>query len=511
MIKIFTAGQIKELDQYTIENEPVLPEDLVGRAAGAFACEFARRYGKQYRVVVFAGQGNNGADALAVAALLTENYSFPHVETYLFNPPSGKLSEVCERNRQRLKATGSAAFTEVKAHFSPPPLGERDVVIDGLFGSGLNRPLTGGFAGVVGYINRSGATIVSIDLPSGLFCEDNRENSPAAVIRAKLTLTFGSPRLAFFLPENAMYAGEWKTLDIGIHPRIIADTHTPYYMVDEDYVAQSIRPRSKFVHKGMFGHALLVAGSRGKMGAALLAAKACLRAGAGLLTVHLPSCGEAILQSAFPEAMLSLDEDTGCVTSLPDDLEPYTAIGIGPGLGRSAEAAYVLKTLLAEAASPLVIDADAINIIAANKEDMLPLIPPDTILTPHVKEFERLAGECDSSYERLMKARTFAAEHKLVVVLKGACTATCTPQGNIFFNNTGNPGMATAGSGDVLTGLILGLLASGHPPVEAATCGVLLHGLAGDIALAYQSEESLTAGDIIEKIGKAFRQTRMED
>ncbi|MDR1357060.1 MAG: NAD(P)H-hydrate dehydratase [Tannerellaceae bacterium] len=510
MKKIFTSGQVKKLDLYTIEHEPVSAEDLVERAAGVFACEFARRYGKQYRVVVFAGQGNNGADALAVARLLAEEHTFPHVETYLFNPPSGKLSEVCARNRQRLRMSG-AVFTEVSAHFSPPPLGERDVVVDGLFGSGLSRPLTGGFAGVVGYINRSGATIVSIDLPSGLFCEDNRQNTPDTIIRAKLTLTFGSPKVAFFLSENEAFAGEWKTLDIGLHPQVVADTQTPYYLVDEADAAEAIRPRSKFAHKGMYGHALLVAGSRGKMGAALLAAKACLRAGAGLLTVHLPSCGETILQVAFPEAMLSLDADDVCVTSLPDDLSPYTAIGIGPGLGRRPEPAVILKTLLAEATRPLVIDADALNIIAANKEDMLPLIPPYTILTPHVKEFERLAGECDSSYERLMKAQAFAVEHQLIIVLKGACTATCTPEGNIFFNNTGNPGMATAGSGDVLTGLILGLLASGHPPVEAATCGALLHGLAGDIALAYLSEESLTAGDIVEKIGKAFRQTRMED
>ncbi|MDR1646389.1 MAG: NAD(P)H-hydrate dehydratase [Tannerellaceae bacterium] len=503
MIKIFTTGQLQTLDQYTITHEPILPADLVERAARAFAAEFIRRYEKERRIIVFAGQGNNGADALAIARLLTEEYAFAHIETYLFNPSPGRLSEPCEDHKRRLMETDGAAFTEVTSTFVPPALGERDIVIDGLFGAGLNRPLEGGFAAVVRYINDSEATVVAIDLPSGLMGEDNSGNTTDAILRADVTLTFGFPKLAFFLAENEPYVGAWKMLDIGLHPDIVAGTTTPWYLVADDDVAQAIRPRSKFAHKGMFGHALLVAGSRGKAGAALLAAKACLRSGAGLLTVHAPACAELILQTACPEAMFSLDAHPDYFTTLPD-IKAYSAIGAGPGMGQHPESAAALKALLQKASIPLVVDADALNLIAADKE-LLALVPPHSILTPHPKEFDRLAGESGNSFERLMKAQAFAVEHRCVVVLKGACTATCTPEGNVCFNNNGNPGMATAGSGDVLTGVILGLLASGHPPVEAALCGVLLHGAAGDLAAAYQSEESLLAGDIIDKLGKAFQ------
>jgi NAD(P)H-hydrate epimerase len=258
----------------------------------------------------------------------------------------------------------------------------------------------------------------------------------------------------------------------------------------------------------MFGHALLIAGSRGKAGAALLAAKACLRSGAGRLTVHLPSCAEGMMQTAFPEAMLSLDADPEHFSSLPD-LRACSAVGIGPGLGNHPQSAAALKTLVQEIACPLVLDADALNLIASD-EELFQFLPPYSILTPHPKEFDRLAGESDSSYERLMKAQAFASAHQLVVVLKGAHTATCTPEGNVYFNSSGNPGMATAGSGDVLTGVILGLLAAGYTAEESAVIGVLLHGIAGDLTLISQSQESLLAGDIIEQLGKAFKQTASE-
>jgi NAD(P)H-hydrate epimerase len=504
MIKIFTTEKVKELDEYTIKHEPILPIDLIERAAGVFVGEFVRRYKKQNRVIVFAGQGNNGADALAISRLLHEEL-FDKVETYLLNPPSGTLSAACEENKRKLlDAHADAVFKEIEAQFQPPLLNRHDVVIDGLFGSGLNRPLTGGFAAVVNYINQSEATVVSIDLPSGLFGEDNRGNTPDAIIRADVTLTFGFPRLAFFLAENEPYVGKWKTLDICLHPDGIAHTPTSYYQVTEYDAAQALPARSKFAHKGMFGHALLIAGSRGKMGASLLASRACLRSGAGLLTVHLPSGGEHMLQTAFPEAMISPDPQEDYVTTLPD-ITPYPAIGIGPGLGTHPASGHVLKTLLQQSSRPLVIDADALNLIALNRE-WIDDIPSRSILTPHPKEFDRLAGASDSSYDRLMKAQNFAAEHSLIVTLKGAHTATCTPDGNIYFNSSGNPGMATAGSGDVLTGIILGLLAAGHHPEEAAQTGVFIHGTAGDLAAIYQSEESMIAGDLIGKLGKAFKQ-----
>ena len=445
MIKIFSTDKVRELDKYTIQNEPISSIDLVERAATVFTSEFCRRYSKQTRIIVFAGQGNNGADALAIARMLTD--AGYRVETYLFNPTM-RLSDDCELNKQRLLHMEKIEFTEVVDDFVPPELEERDVVIDGLFGSGLNRPLTGGFAAMVKYINQSDATVVAIDIPSGLFGEDNRKNDPDAIIHADLTLTFGFPKLAFLLPENAEFVGEWKVLDILLHPEIIASTPTQFTLVTEEDIAAVFQPRNRFAHKGTFGHALLIAGSHGKMGAALLSAKACLRSGAGLLTVHIPGRGEQILQTAFPEAMVDLDQHQDHFSSV-SGIKAYSSIAIGPGLGHH----------------------------------------PD-------------------SYERLKKAQAFATDHQLCVVLKGAYTAICTATGNVYFNNCGNPGMATAGSGDVLTGIILALLAQGLEPETAAVSGVFLHGTAGDLAAVYRSEESMIASDITDMLGKAFKQIK---
>lgn len=503
MIKIFSTDKVRELDRYTIQNEPISPIDLVERAATVFTSEFCRRYSKQNRIIVFAGQGNNGADALAVARMLTE--AGYRIETYLFNP-SMHLSKECEANKQRLLHMDKMEFTEVVDDFMPPELDERDVVIDGLFGSGLNRPLAGGFAAMVNYINQSDATVVSIDIPSGLFGEDNRKNDKDAIIRADLTLTFGFPKLAFLFPENAEYVGEWKVLDILLHPDAIEETPTRFIMITEEDIAAVFRPRNRFAHKGMFGHALLIAGSRGKMGAAVLSARACLRSGAGLLTVHIPERGEQILQTAFPEAMTDLDANRDHFSSVAG-IKAYTAVAVGPGLGKHPDSAKALEQMLQVAEKPLVLDADALNLIAAEK-DLLKRIPPRSILTPHPKEFDRIAGECGNSYERLMKAQAFAVEYQVCVVLKGAYTATCTSAGNIYFNSSGNPGMATAGSGDVLTGVILGLLAQDIEPETACVAGVFLHGSAGDLAAVYHSEESMVAGDITDMLGKAFKQLK---
>ncbi|MCD7936067.1 MAG: NAD(P)H-hydrate dehydratase [Tannerellaceae bacterium] len=503
MTKIFFTEQVKILDQYTINNEPILPIDLVERAATVFLHEFCRRFSKQKRIVVFAGQGNNGADALAVARLLKdEAYK---VETYLLNP-SEHLSTECEINKQRLLDMPNHQLTEVIDDFIPPILTAQDVVIDGLFGSGLNRPLTGGFAAVVDYINQSDSTVVSIDIPSGLFGEDNRSNNPDAIIKSDLTLTFGFPKLSFLFAENDEYVGEWKVLEIGIHPDIIQSTTTHFSLITEEDILPHIPKRKKFSHKGTFGHALLIAGSRGKMGAAVLAARGCLHSGAGMITAHVPKCGEIVFQTAFPECILSLDRHDEFFTQVPD-LRSFDAFGIGPGLGKRLESSSAMDYLLQYALKPIVIDADAINLIAANM-DLFNHIPKRSILTPHPKEFDRLAGKSNSGYERLMKAKSFAEQNKLFIVLKGAYTAVCTPEGNVYFNSTGNPGMATAGSGDVLTGIILGLLAQNYDPGIAAITGVFLHGMAGDLAAVFHSEESMVAGNIIEMLGKAFKQIR---
>ena len=503
MKKLFETSKIKELDVYTIENEPIAAIDLVERAASVFVNEFSRRFTSRHtRIYVFAGQGNNGADALAIARLLNEQGYY--VFTYLINPTS-MLSPECEINKDRLKNEGYRKLIEIEKSFSPPKLELQDIVIDGIFGSGLNRPLEGGFAKIVDYINQSEATVVSIDIPSGLFGDDNKNNNPQYIIQADLTLTFEFPKLSFLMPENSIYVGEWKELPIGIHPNALLETKTSYGLITDEDIASLIRVRERFAHKGDFGHALLVAGSKGKMGAAILAAKSCLRSGAGLLTVYLPNRGEIVMQVAMPEAMVEIDSNPDYVTELPD-ISKFDAIGIGPGIGKADETRELLQKLL-EAANkkPLVIDADALNLIADNSE-LLHRLPEGTILTPHIGEFDRLTGSSYDSYERIQKARTIAAEQKICIILKGAYTAVCTPTGRIFFNTSGNPGMATAGSGDVLTGIILGLLSQGYRPEEASVIGVYLHGVAGDLAAASLSEESMIAGDIIQMLGVTFKQ-----
>jgi NAD(P)H-hydrate epimerase len=507
MKKIFETSQIKGIDQYTIKNEPIASIDLVERAATVFVNEFCRRYtSHQNRIYVFAGQGNNGADALAIARLLTEKGY--NVFTYLVNP-SNMLTPDCKENKRQIQETDNKQFTEVTKEFAPPVLTGQDIIIDGLFGSGLNRPLEGGFAGIVAYINASEATVVSIDIPSGLFGEDNRDNHPQSIIQADLTLTFEFPKLSFLFPENADYVGEWKVLPIGFHPDALKNSKSNYGLITDEDIPSLIRPRHRFTHKGDYGHALLIAGGTGKMGAAVLAANACLRSGAGLLTTHIPNRGENIMQISLPEAMVSLDANSDYISKLPD-ISKYKAVGIGPGIGTKNMTADAFETLLRTVAStPLVIDADALNIIA-QKTELLKLLPEGTILTPHTGEFDKIAGANKSEYERIQKAREIANEQKVCIVLKGAYTAVCIPSGKVFFNTTGNPGMATAGSGDVLTGILSGLLAQGYGFEAAAVIGVYIHGLAGDLAAKTLSQESMLAGDIVKMLGKAFLQMGAE-
>ena len=294
-----------------------------------------------------------------------------------------------------------------------------------------------------------------------------------------------------------------KLPTIDLHSLVRKETGIKYFSVEKTDIASLIPKRNTFAHKGNFGHALLVAGSRGKTGAAVLAAKACMRSGAGLLTVHIPACGELILQTSVPEAMVEIDKEHDYITDL-ESFSKYNAIGIGPGIGCNEKTAGVLLQLFENAKQPLVLDADAINLLAQNEKSQH-LLPADSILTPHAGEFDRLAGNSENAYERLEKACQWAVQHKSYIVLKGAYTAVCTPNKECYFNSTGNPGMATAGSGDVLTGIILGLLAQSYSPLNASLTGVFLHGLAGDIAACEKSQESLIASDIIENLGLAFK------
>lgn len=499
-MKIFTSAQVHELDKYTIEHEPVKSIDLMERAARLLTRAITERWPNTVPVIVFAGPGNNGGDAMAVSRMLLEQGY--QVQTFLFNI-SGHLSADCIENKRRLcDKKGRPLFVEVTQEFDPPRLEQGMLVVDGLFGSGLNKPLAGGFASLVKYINASKAEVVSIDVPSGLMTEDNTYNVSANIIRATQTLTLGQLKLAFLFAENQPYVGQVRILDIRLSKEGIAKMESSYTLMEEEMAVAMLKPRDKFAHKGQMGSALIIAGSYGMAGAAILSTEACLRAGAGKVTVHTPKRNVPILQTAVPEAIVSIDrEETMFTEGVPT--EDFQAVGIGPGLGTSEQTAITLIAQLRRTQCPLVVDADALNILAAHRAWMQQL-PKGVILTPHPKELDRMEGKSIDSYERLTKARQLAERLQGYVVLKGHYTAICMPDGHVVFNSTGNAGMATAGSGDVLTGIITGLLSRGYDRQQACVLGVYLHGLAGDLAARELGEESLLASDLIRYLPKAF-------
>ncbi len=501
-MKIFNAAQVREIDSYTIKHEPVVSVDLMERAAARLAGWYVRHYHTDQKVVIFAGPGNNGGDALAMARMLAERQF--RVECFLLS--FGKLSKDCAINKDRLVKQAKVNLREIGEGDPLPEIARHDVIVDGIFGSGLTRKVAGFPGKVIRHINENSSTVVAIDIPSGLFGEDNSANDYKRVIQADFTLTFQFPFLSFFFDTNNPYVGNWRVHDIQLHPEAINSMETPYRTLEADDIKNVLPIRDRFSHKGTFGHALIISGCYGMMGAALLAGESCLRGGAGLVTLHVPRFGYGIVQTAFPEAIVSLDQSDILFSEAPD-LEPFSAIGVGPGLGCKPNTGKGVKQLLESAKVPLVIDADALNIISQHP-DWLKFVPEGSILTPHPKEFDRMAGESDNSYQRHLMQREFAKEFRVFVVLKGTYTGIATPGGEYWLNTTGNPGMATGGSGDVLTGLITGLLAQGLQPLDAAKAGVYLHGLAGDLAVQESSEEAVIAGDIMRKLGKAFREVR---
>ena len=489
-MKIFPSSSIKKLDAYTIENEPIASIDLMERAATVLTKAITDRWNTETPVTIFAGPGNNGGDALAVARMMAEKgYK---IEVFLFNT-KGELSPDCQTNKELVEMMEEVKFHEISTQFVPPALTPDHLVIDGLFGSGLNKPLSGGFAAVVKYINSSPAMVVAIDIPSGLMGEENTFNVKANIIRADVTFSLQLPKLAFLFAENTEFVGEWELLDIQLSEDGIEEMETNYEMLEIEQIRSLIKPRKQFAHKGNFGHALLIAGSKGMAGASVLAARACLRSGVGLLTVHAPMCNNDILQTSIPEAIVETDINETCF-----------AVPTGPGLGRNEETEAALLEQLEHCQTPVVVDADALNILA-NHRHALTHLPKGSILTPHPKELERLTGKCQDSYERLMKACELARAAHVHIILKGAYSAIITPEGKCFFNPTGNPGMATGGSGDVLTGVILALLAQGYPTEEAAKIGTYIHGLAGDVAQKKQGMIGMIASDIITCLPTAWQ------
>lgn len=502
-MKIFKTSLIAALDKFTTENEPISGIDLMERASSKVVDFIMKSDNIWGDIIFFCGQGNNGGDGLAVARMLTKFDKRFHISVFIVKSTKG-FTPSAQTNFERLQKLEIVEIKFIDKEEDIPSLSKKCTIIDALFGSGLSRPLEGLPAKVVDAINKSGQHVVSIDIPSGLMGEDNSLNNRENIIKASKTISFQFPKLAFLLPENDCFVGQWYVVPIGLHKEALDTTESSYFLIDSNYVKDKIVIRPRFSHKGIFGHALLIAGSYGKMGAAILSAKACLRSGAGLLTTHIPHNTYPIMQVALPESMSDIDDSDLMFTSVKD-LTPFSAIGVGPAIGTKTNSQRGFKMLLEQAHCPIVIDADGLNILSMNK-DWMKLLPANTIITPHPGEFDRLAGHSESGFERLQKAIKMATEYNIIVVLKGAFTAIATPNGNVFFNSTGNPGMATAGSGDTLTGMILGLLSQKYTPLDAAIVGVYLHGLAGDIAAKKRGENGLIASDIIDHIGKAINQ-----
>ncbi len=502
-MKIFSAEEIRLWDQYTIEQEPISSINLMERAAGKCVEWLIQEFPDAASFGIFCGKGNNGGDGLAIARMLMNQEYL--VTVYILDPVTiglgHKGTDDFQTNLARLHKLPNPAIHFIQSEQSFYPFPEGQINIDALFGSGLNRKLEEVTANLVEHINKSGREIVSIDIPSGLFVD--RSSKDNLTIHATHTLTFQCYKPAFLFAENEEAVGEIHILDIGLHTDFYQSVHNKFELVDDTIIHSNHKPRKKFSHKGSYGHALLVAGSYGKIGAAVLSAKACMRSGVGLLTCHIPKCGYDILQSTVPETMVMTDFNSSFNTKVEDDLTKYEAIGIGPGIGIASETKMMLREIFDAYRSPVVLDADALNLLSSQK-DLYKLIPAGSILTPHPKEFERLFGETANEFDRVLLALQKAKELNCIIVLKGHHSFIATTDGKGFFNSTGNAGMATAGSGDVLTGILTGLLAQGYSSVEAAILGVYVHGLAGDIAAEKLSMESLVAGDIINNLSQAF-------
>ncbi|MBI1342808.1 MAG: NAD(P)H-hydrate dehydratase [Terrimonas sp.] len=497
-MKIFSAQQIRDWDEYTIRQEPVSSINLMERAARACVEWFDNNgyLSASRHFTILCGKGNNGGDGLAMARLFFQKGIQPAVYILEFGH---KGTDDFQSNLEKLHLlTNDIHYIQSAEHF--PGLSKNDLVIDAVFGTGLNRPVAGMTAALFDSINQSAPEVVAIDIPSGLFSDQSSKHN--TVIRATHTLCFQATRMAFLVAENADKFGQLHILDIGLNKDYYERTSTDKETIGEDLIRTLYHPRNTFAHKGDFGHAAILAGSTGMMGAAVLSAKACLRSGAGKLTCYIPKSGYEIIQMAVPEAMASVSGTPDTISGFHPVAE-HDAIGIGPGITTHEAIREMILRIFENPTAPLVIDADALTVMARNPELLHP-IPRQTILTPHPKEFDNLFGACKDDFERINMAIQKAKEHEIIIVLKGHRTLVAMPDGLQFFNTTGNAGMATAGSGDVLTGILTGLLAQGYPATSAALLGVYLHGLAGDLAAKEKSKEAMIAGDIIDFLGSAF-------
>ncbi|MTB53090.1 NAD(P)H-hydrate dehydratase [Lewinella sp. W8] len=504
---ILTAQQHRSLDQATISRHGISSEDLMERAATAFTEAFIQSLsGRQPTIIIVAGSGNNGGDGLVAARLL-------HQRGYTVKIYLAEISAPSQDNlANQEKATRAGLILHPIEENGPLPNFPKDaILVDALFGTGLSRPITGYWAELIHHLNQLPLRRVAIDLPSGLMA-DGPSQEP--IFRAHHTFTLGYPKLCLYAPANTDYLGDWSRVSFQLAddavPEIVGEANqpTPRQSTAAE-LAPLLRPRRANDHKGTFGHVLLYAGSFGSMGAAVLTGRAILRTGAGLLTCHVPRSGYEIMQISFPEAMCEVDAHRYHATEV-GPLDRYTTLAIGPGLGTEALTEAAFGKLLTRYDRPIVVDADGLNLLARNPS-LMEHLPANSILTPHPKEFERLFGQTDDDFARWELQREMARTHQVILLLKTGYTSIALPDGRLYFNPTGNPGMGTAGMGDALTGVLAGLLAQGYSPEQAALLGVYLHGLAGDLAASELGQESLLAEDLINYLGQAFRGLRSAD
>ncbi|RKS53223.1 hydroxyethylthiazole kinase-like uncharacterized protein yjeF/hydroxyethylthiazole kinase-like uncharacterized protein yjeF [Gillisia mitskevichiae] len=497
-MKIFDIAQLAEADRVTIEKQEISSTELMERAATlVFNDIHSKLNGAQIPIKIFCGIGNNGGDGLVIGRLLLEHGY--QVLVYVVNY-SNKRSEDFLLNYDRIKEVSNNWPSAIKGEKDFPEISEKDFIIDAMFGIGLNRPLEDWVGKLVQHINNSNAFTVSIDMPSGMFA-DKIPNNKQPAIKANVTITFQSPKLIFFLPQAAEYVGDMQVIDIGLDREYLAKAIVNKQLINKPEARLLYKPRTNFSHKGDFGHALIIGGSYGKIGSISLSAKAALRTGAGMVTIFSPKCGYQILQSILPEAMVITDKNEETLSKIEFELDP-DVICFGMGAGTSKETIVAFKELLNNTKKPMVIDADGINILSREKE-LLEELPENSVLTPHPGELERLIGKWKDDFDKLEKVKKLSKKHMLIVVIKGAHTIIVYKD-DLYINNTGNPGMATAGSGDVLSGVITSLISQKYEPLIAAVFGVYLHGKTGDILAEERSYEGLIAGDIADNIGRSI-------
>lgn len=501
-MKILSVEQIRDLDAYSIKEQKIKSIELMERAAAAAADRVYQLLGKDVPLDIFCGNGNNGGDGFAIARLLLDKGLSVRVIHPVLDTP---LSNDANTNLQFLKKMYPGVVMPVNTmdELLHLHLEHHYAALDALLGIGLNKPVEGFLAEIIDFINANYKKIISIDIPSGLFADKSSEGLKH-IVRCNLCLSFHSPKLAFLLPQNQAYVPDFEILDIGLSENKQAEFDSQLYFLSALEIAALLKPRFKFSHKGNFGHALLVAGSKGKSGAAVIAAEACLRSGAGLLTLHSVKDTISAALQRLPEAMSDEDVDANHISQI-ELTDRYTAICFGPGTGTEPETETVLKKIIQYFEGPLLIDADGLNILSANKT-WLEFLPSSCILSPHPKEFERLTEKINDDFERLPVIRDFACRYSCILVYKGAHTIIAMPDGNLFFNSSGNPGLAKGGSGDALSGIILGLLARGYSSPQAVLIGVFMHGLAADLCLNTMSMESFLISDVLQQLPSAFKQ-----